>query len=261
MKIATWNVNSIRSRLDRALAWLKKRSPDVLCLQELKVEDAKFPHDAFEAAGYHATVWGQRTYNGVALLSKEEPRDVQRGFDDGDDNGEVDAEARAIGARFEDVTVWSLYVPNGRQVGTDKYAYKLRWLARLRAYLEDQMTPEAKLVLAGDFNIATDEKDVARPDAWEASVLFHPEMCAALRALMDWGLVDTFRLHHPDGATFSWWDYRRLAFPKNDGLKIDHILATPPLAALCTGASIDRDERKGEKPSDHAPVIAEFDLG
>ena len=254
MKIATWNFNSVRSRLERLLAWLARQQPDVLCLQELKCADEQFPQAEIERAGYHAAVHGQRTYNGVAILSRVPPDQTQRGFDD----GAGDAQARHIAARFGGLRVASIYVPNGSEVGSEKYAYKLDWLRRLRAWLERCCDPGERLALCGDFNIAADEKDVAEPEAWSESVLFHPEMREALRQLTGWGLDETFRLHHPDGGHYSWWDYRRLAFPRNDGLKIDHILASAPLARSCTGAAIDRQERKGKKPSDHAPVIAEF---
>jgi exodeoxyribonuclease-3 len=255
MKIATWNVNSIRSRLERALAWLDRHQPDILCLQELKVTDELFPRGELEQAGYHAAVHGQKTYNGVAILSRTEPDEVVRGIDDDVD----DPQARLITCRFVDLTVMSAYVPNGSVVGSEKYEYKLAWLARLRTLLDRRYRPTDRLALCGDFNMAADEKDVALPEQWGDSVLYHPEMRAELGKLIDWGFVDTFRQHHPQGGAYSWWDYRMLAFPKNNGLKIDHILATTPLSAQCTAASIDRDERKGKKPSDHAPVIAEFE--
>jgi exodeoxyribonuclease-3 len=256
LKLATWNVNSIRSRLERLLLWLEKAKPDVLCLQELKVVDDNFPHEAIRAAGYHAAVFGQKTYNGVAILSRQEPRAVCRGFDDGVD----DSHARFIAAEIGRLHVLSAYVPNGQTVGSEKYAYKLLWLDRLRAYLARRFTPATPLALCGDLNVARDERDVAHPERWERTVLFHPEVRAALEAVRQWGLGDVVRHHHPEGGIYSWWDYRMLAFPKNDGLRIDHIFATEPLARLCTAASIDRDERKGKQPSDHAPVVAEFEI-
>lgn len=254
MKIATWNVNSIRARLDRLLAWLQKVQPDVLCLQELKVRDGEFPFEPIQAAGYHAAVFGQKTYNGVAILSRVEPQAVERGLPDADDD-----QARLISAKVQGIRVVSAYVPNGQVVGTNKYAYKLDWLRRLREHLESRFQPTIPLVLCGDFNVARDERDVARPDAWAQSVLFHPTARQALEHLLDWGLVDVFRSHHPDGGVYSWWDYRMLAFPKNDGLRLDYLFATEPLARRCFRAEIDREERKGEKPSDHAPVVAEFE--
>jgi exodeoxyribonuclease III len=255
VRIATWNVNSVRSRLDRLLAWLQKAQPDILCIQELKATEAAFPHDPILKAGYHAAVFGQKTYNGVAILSRSPPTDIQRGMgDDADDAG-----ARFIVANVSGVHIASAYVPNGQVVGAEAYAGKLRWLASLRGFLQRQITPTTPLIVCGDFNVARDEKDVARPDAWASSVLFHPTGRVALEEVLAWGLVDVFRQQHPEGGRYSWWDYRMLAFPKNDGLRLDYILATQPLAMRCTAAEIDRDERKGEKPSDHAPVTAVFD--
>lgn len=254
MKIATWNVNSIRARIDRLLAWLAKARPDVVCLQELKVTDAAFPYDAIRAAGYQAAVHGQKTYNGVAVLSRTEPAWVKRGMDDGVD----DPHARLLAAEVCGVNVVSVYVPNGQSVGSEAYAYKLDWLRRLRAFLDRHFRPEMPVVVCGDFNVARDEKDVAHPAAWRETVLFHPTARAALEEFLAWGLVDVLRQRHPDGGLYSWWDYRMLAFPKNDGLRLDYVFATASLAARSTTAEIDRQERKGPKPSDHAPVVAEF---
>jgi exodeoxyribonuclease-3 len=255
MKIATWNVNSVRSRLQRLLAWLQKAQPDILCLQELKATDEAFPHEPIQQAGYHAAVFGQKTYNGVAILSRREAVNVQRGVDDSIE----DLQARFLAAQVGSVHVLTAYVPNGQIVGGEAYAYKLQWLSRLAGFLERRFTPSTPLVLCGDFNVARDEKDVAHPREWADSVLFHPTSRAALERLLVWGLADVFRQQHPEGGQYSWWDYRMLAFPKNDGLRLDYILATEPLAKHCTGATIDREERKGKKPSDHAPVTAVFD--
>lgn len=257
MKLATWNVNSVRARHERLLRWLAAHQPDVLCLQELKVLDADFPFDAVRAAGYHAAVYGQRAYNGVAILAREEPQGVMRGFDDGVD----DPTARLISARVAGVRVACAYVPNGGELGSDKWAYKLDWLRRLRAWLERHCDPSEPLALVGDMNVAPEARDCSDPVAWEGTVLYHPDARAALRQVTEWGLVDAFRLMRPDAGLYSWWDYRMLAFPKNVGLRIDHVLVTPSLAARCSAASIDRDERKGKQPSDHAPVVVEFDLG
>jgi exodeoxyribonuclease III len=254
MKIATWNVNSVRSRMGRLLAWMDKHQPDILCLQELKVTDDAFPGDPIREAGYHVAVHGQKTYNGVAILSREEPRNIAAGLSD----GVKDDQARLLAAAFGDLTVLSAYIPNGSEVGSDKYAYKLDWMARLRRKLECEYSPTQQLVLCGDCNVAWDDLDVASPEQWAESVLCVPEVRQAMAGLIDWGLVDVFRGHHPEGGLYSWWDYRQLAFPKNDGLRLDYILATKPLADRCTDSQIDRDERKGEKPSDHAPVITEF---
>ena len=254
MKIATWNVNSIRSRLDRLLAWLGNAQPDVVCLQELKVTDEAFPYEPIQQAGYHATVFGQKTYNGVAILSRREPANAQRGI-----SGFDDLEARFLAAEIDRTWIASVYVPNGQVVGSEKYAYKLRWMRRLREHLESRFQPLDRVVLCGDFNAARDELDVAYPAQWANSVLFHEAVRENLEHLLAWGLVDVFRKHHPEGGLYSWWDYRMLAFPKNDGLRLDYIFATEPVASRCTRAEIERDERKGEKPSDHAPVVATFE--
>jgi len=255
MKIATWNVNSVRARLERLLAWLQKAQPDIVCLQELKAREDVFPYEVIREAGYHAAVYGQKTFNGVGILSRTKPQNIVRGMDDGVD----DPQARFLAAQVGEIQVLSAYVPNGQVVGSAHYAYKMDWLRRLRAFLERHFTPQTPLVICGDFNVARDERDVADPASWEPTVLYHPTSRAALEELLSWGLVDVHRQMHPEGRLYSWWDYRMLAFPKNDGLRLDYIFATAPLAARCTSAEIDREERKGEKPSDHAPVIAVFD--
>jgi exodeoxyribonuclease III len=254
VKIATYNVNSIRARLDRLVAWLGRAQPDVLCLQELKVPDEEFPHDALGALGYRAAIFGQRTYNGVAILSKPELVDVVTGFDH--DPG--DDQARVIGVTIGGARIVSAYAPNGQTVGSDKFAYKLRWLARFKAWLSATQSPDQPLVVCGDFNVAPEDRDVARPDEWRDSVLCHEDARRGLAGLIEWGLVDTIRLHHEGPGPYSWWDYRMLGFPKGNGLRIDHILATRPMAARCINAWVEREERKGKLPSDHAPVIAEF---
>ncbi len=256
LTLATWNVNSILMRLDRLLGWLERQRPDVVCLQELKVTTDEFPRAELEAGGWHLAVHGQKTYNGVAILSREPAGDVQAGLVD----GVADDEARLIAARVRGIRVVSVYVPNGRIVGCDKWVYKLAWLARLKTWLGRAARPDEPLALCGDFNVAPTDADVARPEEWRDSVLCHEEARAGLRALVEWGLVDTIRLHHDPaaGGPYSWWDYRMLGFPKNNGLRIDHILATPPLAARCTEAYVVREERKGKQPSDHAPVVAVF---
>lgn len=256
LKIASWNVNSIRVRRERLLRWLETHQPDVLCLQELKATESQFPFEAVRAAGYDGAVFGQKGYNGVAILAR--PRfaleDVRLGLDDGAE----DSAARLISARVAGTQVVTVYVPNGQVVGSEKYAYKLEWLQRLRVYLERHHRASEPLVLCGDFNVAPEPRDVEFPRQWEGSVLFHADVRVALRELMAWGLVDTFRLHHQEGGFYSWWDYRMLAFPKNDGLRLDLILATAPLAAGCTETSIERNERKGKLASDHVPVLATF---
>jgi exodeoxyribonuclease-3 len=254
MKIASWNVNSIRARGPRLLAWLAKRAPDVACLQELKAPDCEFPAEALREAGYHSAAHGQKTYNGVAIAAREPLEKVAAGLGDGAD----DPQARLLSAEVGGIRVVCAYVPNGASVGSEKWAYKLDWLARLRAYLERTADPAHPLVLCGDLNIAPADLDVARPDSWRDTVLCHEDGRAALRRVLDWGLVDAFRHLHPALAAYSWWDYQRLSFPKGDGLRIDHVLVTRPLVARLRGAGIDRDERKGKLPSDHAPVWIEL---
>jgi len=254
LQIVTWNVNSIRARKERALAWLTTHQPDVLCLQETKVTDEVFPRAEFEALGYHVTVSGQRTYNGVAILSRVPPTEIMRRFDD----GEEETAARFLTVSVERVRIICVYVPNGRVVGSEQFAYKLAWLGRLRRYLECYCDPSQLIALCGDLNVAPEARDVHDPAAWQGTVLFHPRARAALQELCAWGLVDAFRLHHSEGGMYSWWDYRQLAFPRNQGLRIDHILVTQPLALRCTGAMIDREARKGQGASDHAPVMASF---
>jgi exodeoxyribonuclease III len=254
LQIATWNVNSIRARKDRALAWLAAKQPDVLCLQETKVTDDVFPRADFEALGYYVTASGQRTYNGVAILSHTSPADVVRTFDD----GEEEREARFLSVRVSGVQVVCVYVPNGQVVGSEKFVYKLAWLSRLRRYLNRHCDPTGLLALCGDLNVAPEPRDVHDPAAWEGTVLFHPRVRVALQELCAWGLVDAFRLHHREDGLYSWWDYRQLAFPRNHGLRIDHILVTQSLATRCASASIDRETRKGQGASDHAPVMATF---
>jgi exodeoxyribonuclease-3 len=243
----------VRARLDRLVAWLARHSPDVLCLQELKVTDDAFPFEAVQGAGYRAVVHGQKTYNGVAILAREEPTDVVRGLGGGVD----DPQARLIAASVGGVRILSAYVPNGGDVGSEKWTYKLDWLRGLRRFLERECEPGAALALCGDLNIAPEARDVHDPSQWEGSVLFHADLRAAFADLCAWGLLDAFRLHHSETGLYSWWDYRMLAFPKNAGLRIDHVLITRPLAQRCTAAVIDRAERKGKQPSDHAPVVVD----
>ncbi|MEO1008392.1 MAG: exodeoxyribonuclease III [Planctomycetota bacterium] len=261
MRIITWNVNSVRVREERLLGVLERHGPDVVCLQELKTTDDAFPVDAVRAAGYEAATYGQKTYNGVAILAKRPPEDVRRGFNtgwDGDAEPE-DEHARLISAVVHGVRIYSAYVPNGGEVGSEKYAYKLAWLDRVGKLLAAKHEPAEPLVFAGDLNITFDDQDVAFPEKWEGSVHTHPEMRDALQKLAGFGLVDVFRAHHPEGGVYSWWDYRQLGFPKGNGLRIDAILATEVLAKTSTAAEIDRDERKGKQPSDHAPVIVDFE--
>lgn len=252
-KIATWNVNSLKVRLAQVLDWLAAEQPDVLALQETKLQDADFPADAIRAAGYEVVYAGQKTYNGVAVLSRLPATDVITGF-----AGHDDPQRRVLGATVGGVRVLDLYVPNGQAVGSDKYAYKLDWLARLAAQLETERAAHAGLVVLGDFNIAPEDCDVHDPLAWRDQILCSAPERAAFRGLLDAGFCDAFRLFGQPPQSFSWWDYRGGGFRRNLGLRIDHILLSPALAGRCTACRIDTGPRRLERPSDHAPVIAEF---
>jgi len=255
MKLATWNINSLNVRLPRVLEWLAQQQPDVLCLQELKLEDHRYPRAELEAAGYQSHVFGQKTYNGVAILARDGVKvgDVATGL-----KGFDDEQKRVIAATVDGIRVVCAYVPNGQSVGSDKFDYKLRWCAAAEAYLRDALATWKDLAFAGDLNIAPEAQDVHDPAAWEGLVHFTPQEREVFARWLGAGLKDTFRLFDQPPKTFSWWDYRMLAFPKNKGLRIDHVLASPSLAARCVSCTIDRNARKGEKPSDHAPVVAQF---
>jgi exodeoxyribonuclease III len=255
-RIASWNVNSIRVRLDAVVSWLEDTGTDVLCMQETKVADDAFPAEVFRNLGYDVAAYGQKGYNGVAIASRVPLTAVARGLGD----AALDAEgARLVSAQVGRLHVYSAYVPNGKVVGSPAYAMKLQWLARLRALVEDRHGPDDDVAICGDFNVAAEDRDVHDPVFWRTQVLFHSTSREALRQLGAVGLVDTFRLHHEEGAQYSWWDYRQGAFPKNEGLRIDYVLASRALAARCTGASIDREPRRRPNPSDHTPVVAIFD--
>jgi exodeoxyribonuclease-3 len=256
MRLATWNVNSLNVRLPRLLAWLAAESPDIVCLQETKTEDAKFPRMEIEAAGYSAVFSGQRTYNGVALLLRAgsgEAAEIVTAVPDFDD-----PQKRVIAATIDGRRIVCLYVPNGQSVDSDKYRYKLDWCRAATAWLRDESARHPALAVAGDFNIAPEDRDVHDPELWRGQVLCTDAERAVFRDWQALELKDSFRLFDQPEKTFSWWDYRQLAFPKNHGLRIDHILLSRSLAAKCTSCRIDRNARKGEKPSDHAPVIAEI---
>ncbi|HEX7999339.1 MAG TPA: exodeoxyribonuclease III [Pyrinomonadaceae bacterium] len=255
MKLATWNVNSVTARLPLVTKWLAEARPDVLCLQELKCTDEKFPVEAFAELGYQSAAFGQRTYNGVAIISRAEWTDVQRGFPD-DEEG---AHARLLAATVEGVRVVNVYIPNGAFVGSDKYRFKLEWMKRLRVFFDAHYDRDAQVLLCGDFNVAPEERDVHDPELWEGRILFSRRERAALNEIKDWGFVDAFRLHTEEGGHFSWWDYRQGSFRRNAGLRIDHIWTSAPLAARCKASWIDREPRAWERPSDHTPVVAEFD--
>jgi exodeoxyribonuclease III len=254
MKIVTWNVNSLTVRLNRVREWLIENQPDVLCLQELKMEAHKFPHEVFAEIGYTAVAYGQKTYNGVAILSKSPAENVQNGIP-----GYEDPQARVIAATINGVRIICAYVVNGQSVGSEKYEYKLQWLKHCTQFLKEELAANDRLALLGDFNIAPADEDVHDPAAWEGQVLCTDDERAYFDRWLNLGLKDAFRLFEQPPKTFSWWDYRNLGFPKNLGLRIDHILLSAPLAARCQSCAIDREARKvkGEdKPSDHAPVFA-----
>lgn len=256
MRIVTWNVNSLKARLPRVEEWLADVRPDVCCLQETKLADDAFPTMAFEALGYESVHHGDGRWNGVAILSRVGLADVQRGFVDG---LEPDPDTRLVAATCGGVRVHSVYVPNGRALGDPHYDYKLSWLARLREQLERTCHADRDVVVCGDFNIAPSDLDVWDPEAFVGSTHVTGPERDALRTLWDWGLVDTFRARYPDEpGLFSYWDYTAGRFHKREGMRIDYVLSSPPLAARCTLDLVDRNARKGTKPSDHAPVIAEF---
>ncbi len=252
-KIATWNVNSLNVRLPQVLDWLRDQQPDILALQETKLTDPDFPTLDIAEAGYQAVFAGQKTYNGVAILSRLPASEIVT-----DLPGLDDPQRRVLGATIGKVRVLNLYIPNGQAVGSDKYAYKLAWLDRLAAFAETELARHPRLVMLGDFNIAPDDRDVHDPAAWAGQVLCSEPERTAFRHLLALGLQDTFRLFPQEDQSFSWWDYRAAAFRRNLGLRIDHILASPALAAACTACRVDKAPRGWERPSDHAPVIAEF---
>jgi exodeoxyribonuclease-3 len=254
MRIATWNVNSIRARLPRVLAWLEEHRPEVVCLQETKCLDEQFPLEPLEALGYQVATFGQKTYNGVAILSSLGIEDVERGFPDDAE----DAQRRAIACQVGDFLILDLYVVNGERVGSEKYAYKLEWLDRLSNYVRDHFPMDEKVVLCGDFNITFDDRDVHDPEAWRGKVLCSEPEREALARVMEPGLVDAFRQFDEEPGKYTWWDFRTRGFQRGNGLRIDHFLLSPPALAACTGVTIDLEERGREKPSDHAPVIAHF---
>ena len=253
MKVASWNVNSIRVRLPQVLDWLASTQPDVLCLQETKVPDNEFPFDAFSAAGYHAVASGQKTYNGVATISRKPVKDIVTEIEG------IDSEQhRLLAVTYEGARIVNVYVPNGSEIGSDKFAYKLGWLSGLKNYLSREMKRSPELVLVGDFNVAPEDRDVHDPVAWQGSVLVSDDERAALAAITDLGLVDVYRQFEQEPESYSWWDYRAGAFRRNDGLRIDLILCSQALAARCKQSWIDKGPRQLERPSDHAPVVAEF---
>lgn len=257
MNIATWNVNSIKVRLPQVLDWLAARQPDVLALQETKLEDNHFPRLELREAGYYSVFCGQKAYNGVALLARaaalEPPADVTTDFP-----GLDDPQRRVLAATVGGVRVVNLYVVNGQAVGSEKYAYKLRWLEAAGGFIAQELARHERLVVLGDFNIAPEDRDVHDPESWREQILCSTPERAALRRLLDLGLEDVFRRFEQPEKSFSWWDYRQAGFRRNLGLRIDLILASRALAAACTACEIDTAPRRLERPSDHAPVLATF---
>ena len=256
MKITSWNVNSLRKRLERLLDWLEQEKPDIVCLQETKCSDDQFPELALSAAGYRCVFHGQKSYNGVAVLSQHELRERQAALCDESE----DPQARVIAATINSVRVFSIYAPNGQAVGSPAFHYKLQWFIQLRDCVTEARKSFPQVLVCGDFNVAPEDRDVHDPALWRGAIMCSEEERTAFRALEQTGLRDTLRIHRTEGGLFSWWDYRMLAFQKNRGLRIDAILASDSLAARCTAAGINREMRKGKDPSDHAPVWAEFSL-
>jgi len=253
MKIASWNVNSLKVRLPQVLEWAGRHQPDVVCLQETKSEDQNFPLAAIRAAGYEAVFSGQKTYNGVAILSRMPAAATAAGIP-----GFEDPQKRVVSATFDSTRVICLYVPNGEAVGSEKYQYKMSWLEALHDWLRDELARHPRLAVLGDFNIAPEPRDVHDPALWEGKVLFSGPERAALDRIMALGFKDAFRLFEQPDNSFTWWDYRMNAFRRKMGLRIDHILLSDALAERCASCSIDMDPRRAERPSDHAPVIAEL---
>jgi len=257
LTVATWNVNSLKVRLPHLLDWLAAHATDIVCLQETKLTDDRFPVDELSAAGYRSVHAGQKTYNGVAIVLREAtvgaPAEVQVNLPNFDDE-----QRRLIAVTVDGIRIVNGYFPNGQAVGSDKYGYKLTWLERLTAWLRGELADHGQLLLAGDYNIAPEPRDVHDPAQWEGQVLFSEPERAAFRGLLDLGLHDSFRLFEQPERSYTWWDYRNLAFRRKLGLRIDHILLSDALATRCTACTIDVEPRRREQPSDHAPVIATF---
>ncbi len=255
MKIASWNVNSIKVRLPQVTAWLREQAPDVLALQETKTPDEQFPATVLGEAGYFTRFSGQKTYNGVAVAARGEPSDPATEIP-----GFADVQRRVLACTVGGVRIVNLYVPNGQEVGSEKYQYKLRWLGALADWLAEEMARHPRMAVVGDFNVAPAAADVHDPAEWEGKVLFSEPERRALGRLTEIGLVDTFRLFEQPDGVYSWWDYRMNSFQRNRGLRIDLILASPELARHCLSSTVDVEPRRWERPSDHAPVVAEFRL-
>ncbi len=254
MNIATWNVNSLRARMPRFLPWLQENQPDILCLQETKVIDDLFPRSEIEDAGYNIAFFGQKTYNGVAILARQPIEDVVRGFP-GDDE---DAQKRVIGGIVDDFVVLNLYVPNGSELGSPKFEFKMNWLEQLREFVSDRYDFAEKMVITGDFNITFDDRDVYDPEGLREAIHCSTPEREALAKIMELGLHDGLRKHHEEAGLYTWWDHRGGAFWKDRGLRIDHFLLTDSALESCASVVIDREARKGKGASDHVPVIATF---
>ena len=253
LKIASWNVNSLNVRLPHVLAWCEGARPDILALQETKLTDDRFPADALLEAGYHSVYSGQKTYNGVAILSREPAGDSVTDID-----GLDDPQRRILAATIGDIRIIDLYVVNGSEVGSEKYAYKLHWLEQVNRFIANEMQKFEKVIVLGDFNIAPEDRDVHDPEDWHEKILCSTPEREALQTMLDLGLSDTFRLFEQEEKIWSWWDYRQAAFRRNMGLRIDLVLASKALADNCSAAYIDKEPRRQDRPSDHAPAIAEF---
>jgi exodeoxyribonuclease III len=254
MLIATWNVNSILARLPVVMRWLDGIQPDVICMQETKVTDDKFPTLLFQERGYQCQLFGQQTYNGVAILTRSACETSHRGYP-GDDET---AQSRLITSTVAGIQIVNVYIPNGQAVGSDKYEMKLAWMRRLRKFLDANYEPGTPVLLCGDFNVAPEDRDVHDVRLWQGRIMFSEQEHATLQHIKDWGFTDAFRLHNEEGGKFTWWDYRAGAFRRNLGLRIDHIWISEPLVPRVVRTWIDVETRKWEKPSDHAPVIMEL---
>jgi exodeoxyribonuclease-3 len=253
LKVATWNVNSLNVRLPQVLAWCDVAHPDILALQETKLTDDRFPVSALQDSGYHSVYSGQKTYNGVAVLSREPATDMMT-----DAAGLDDPQRRILAVTIGDLRVINLYVVNGSEVGSEKFGYKLHWLEQVTAWIASEMQRFEKVIVMGDFNIAPDDRDVHDPVSWKGKILCSAQEREALQRIFDLGLVDTFRLFEQAEKAWSWWDYRMAAFRRNMGLRIDLILASAALAKHCTASYIDKEPRRQDRPSDHAPAVAHF---
>lgn len=258
MKIATWNINGVKARIETALTWLKESAPDVVCLQEIKSVDENFPREAFEDAGYHVETHGQKGFNGVAILSKQPLEDVTRRLPGDNDDEQARYIEATISTNGGAVRIACLYLPNGNPIGTEKFDYKLAWMRRLEDRVQELLADEMPLVVAGDYNVIPMPEDAKRPEAWKDDALFQPESRTAFRRLLNLGLTDAIRATTPEAETYTFWDYQAGAWQKNDGIRIDHLLLSPQAADRLEAAGIDKETRGWEKPSDHVPVWIEL---